>query len=467
MKFALKTLFLLLLAMSLIALSVACLDDDDDDDDDNDDNDDNDTSDNDTGDDDISDDDISDDDISDDDITDDDTTPADDDTTPADDDTTPVDDDTTPVDDDTTPVDDDTTPVDDDTTPAEAEWTFVVYMAADNNLYSYGQDDLNEMKTVGSTADVNILVVYDGTTNGDSRLYKVEQGSLTTLASPGELNMGDGQTVRDHVTTLFNDYPAERYALVFWNHGSGWHEEDAPPVYKSICQDGSDWLENDELDSAIAYVRSNTGASTIDLIGFDACLMQMIEIAYYLKDDGTVMVGSEETEGGDGWEYNVFLAQLVSQPTMAATILGEKIVDSFVAQPDATLSVLKLNQMNALASAVDALADELNAVGGISNGQVEDALYDTLYFADWDYIDLSDFANEILDENISAAINTAATGVKNAVSSAVHYYAYGYGGYSYARGVSIYFPDPTWSTFDSDYLDLAFAADTDWDDVIH
>lgn len=42
-----------------------------------------------------------------------------------------------------------------------AKWTWLVYMAGDNNLESQGPIDLREMQRVGSNADVNIIVQFD------------------------------------------------------------------------------------------------------------------------------------------------------------------------------------------------------------------------------------------------------------------------------------------------------------------
>ena len=52
----------------------------------------------------------------------------------------------------------------------------------------------------------------------------------------------------------------------------------------------------------------------IDVIGFDACLMAMLETAYALRDSGSVMVASEELEPGDGWSYDNFLRRLSPTP---------------------------------------------------------------------------------------------------------------------------------------------------------
>ena len=42
-----------------------------------------------------------------------------------------------------------------------ADWTFMVYLDADNNLESAGIDDFLEMASVGSDGNVNIVVQFD------------------------------------------------------------------------------------------------------------------------------------------------------------------------------------------------------------------------------------------------------------------------------------------------------------------
>lgn len=359
---------------------------------------------------------------------------------------------------------------DDDTAPPENTWTILIYMAADNDLEEFAWWDLDEIKEVGSNQYVNILIVFDGTENEDSRYYYATAGNLQQEELPGELNMGAAQTIKDGAKWAFNTYPADRYGLIFWNHGSGWHKDAhvTKHAHKYICEDygsGDDWLDNEELDEALGWIRANTVADKIDLLGFDACLMQMIEIAYYVKDDADYLVASQETEGGQGWAYDLFLDDVAADADITPQELGAEIVDTFVSYPDATLSVIRLDKVNQVATAVQTFAGLLAEIGGIDNSEVNDALYDTLYFDDWDYIDLSDFARQVKTADISTAINGAADEVMDTVDDAVYYKGYGYPEYSAARGVSIYFPDP--QDFDADYLDLDFAIDTGWDAVIH
>ncbi len=431
---------------------------------------DDDAADDDASDDDASDDDATDDDATDDDATDDDTT--DDDTTDddaTDDDT--ADDDATDddaVDDDATDddaVDDDAT--DDDTVVADAEWTLVVYMAADNNLYTYGLQNLAQMKTVASSADVNLIVIFDGTSYGDSRYLKVNYNSIEYLYTPGELNMGAQSTLQTTVTWAFNNYPAQKYGVIMWDHGSGWHK--TAGLHKDVCEDDSasgDMLTNDEMIAAFDYILDNTAADKLDMIGFDACLMQMAEIAHYLRPYADVMVGSEETEGAQGWAYDDFLDALVADPTMTAAELGQYIGETYIDIPDATMSVAELSQLDELATAVDTLASALITAGGLGNNKLLNAADSALYFADYDYLDLYDLCTKIKAQNISTAVTNAATALQTAVNNAVYWHGYGTWGYGNEHGLSIYFPNPWYSSYDSAYNNLSWADATHWDELI-
>ncbi|MCX7806940.1 MAG: clostripain-related cysteine peptidase, partial [Planctomycetota bacterium] len=126
------------------------------------------------------------------------------------------------------------------TSERRAAWTFMVYMGADNNLEWAGIEDFLEMASVGSTADVNIVVQFDRTPCFDTR-YKnwslanrfhigagMEPYPKCAVADWGdgrgarEVNMGDPRNLTDFVKWAAENFPAERYALVLWNHGGGW-----------------------------------------------------------------------------------------------------------------------------------------------------------------------------------------------------------------------------------------------------
>jgi hypothetical protein len=265
---------------------------------------------------------------------------------------------------------------------ATASWTFMVYLDADNNLEPDGINDFLEMSSVGSTADVNIVVQFDRVSGYDSRYddwtgtkrYYVTNGMTPTAANAvedlGELNMADPVTLTNFINWTKTYYPAGNYAVILWNHGGGWRKSKKDLwneqtkikkddfTFKAVCWDdtsGGDCLYMAEVTSAFS------SASGVQLIGFDACLMGMVEVAYDLRSHAQVMVGSEETEPAAGWPYNTILSDLTSSPTASASQLGAAIVDRYYASygNSYTQSAFELTNMSILASTISSFAQAM------------------------------------------------------------------------------------------------------------
>ena len=60
-----------------------------------------------------------------------------------------------------------------------------------------------------------------------------------------------------------------------------------------------DCLDNRELKRVLGTAHQLLGRK-VDLVGMDACLMTMIEVAYQIRDHAKILVGSEEVEPGTG-----------------------------------------------------------------------------------------------------------------------------------------------------------------------
>ncbi len=281
-------------------------------------------------------------------------------------------------------------------------WTVLVYMAGDNNLDPSGIVDLLEMKKVGSTAAVTVVAEFDRASGRGAKRYVLRKGGALAddaVASLGRVNTGDPRQLVDFVRWGVGAYPAERYALVLWNHGAGWDDTDVyrdarhrrfrrlatgrirhalfrPPVrralrgairksaYRAILldDDAKDFLDNVELKRVLAAAADAIGGK-VDLLGMDACLMSMAEVGYQVRESAAVTVGSEQTEPGDGWPYDRILAALVKRPEMDARALGEAVVKeylaSYTASDDVTQSACDLGRADALAAAVAGLAAAL------------------------------------------------------------------------------------------------------------
>ncbi|MFC2072818.1 clostripain-related cysteine peptidase [Chloroflexota bacterium] len=356
------------------------------------------------------------------------------------------------------------------------DWTFMVYMAADNNLDPAGVDDLNEMEVVGSTDNVNIVVLSDRWGSGDTNIYYVtsdnDTDNVTSPVVPGppaEVNMGDPNTLVNFVEWTKSNYPADHYALVLWNHGSGWREPAIPEALPSgVAWDdtsGGDYITTLELGSALSQIFVDAGETPLDIVGFDACLMEMAEIACEIEDYISIMVGSEEVEPVDGWPYDTILTELTLNPASTHEALATTIVNQYMASYGTagieTMSALDLAQVPVLTAAITAFADSMVASGEWDNILTARALTES--FNNPAYIDLYDFAGNIQGQVSDNTVQTNALAVMDAVTNAI--IAEGHGIYHpNVHGLSIYFPMS--GAIDANYYGLAFALDTTWDEFL-
>jgi hypothetical protein len=204
------------------------------------------------------------------------------------------------------------------------DWTVLVYMAADNDLASLADLDLAEMETVGSTDDVTIVVQVDKPNIGARRLLVREQTS-TVLQELGIIDMCDWKTLADFLEWGIRSYPAQRYFVVLWDHGSGW-------TLAPQRAFGSDWssgnqlgIANGEFRQALETAYNSTGEK-IGLFSFDACLMQQLEVAYEIKEYARVFLAPQTICPLRGFQYDSILQTLTADPTMGSHTLAQKAV---------------------------------------------------------------------------------------------------------------------------------------------
>ncbi len=354
------------------------------------------------------------------------------------------------------------------------DWTIMVYMDADNNLESYGIDDFLEMAEAGSTNDVNIIVQFDRIPGYDTsyddwtttKRYRVTENMVPNNANDlmdiGEANMGDPQTLINFVNWAKTNYPANRYCLILWDHGGGWGKDDGNEVTKDVCWDdtnGGDALTMSELRNALAAV-TNNGNDPIDLLGFDACMMQMIEVGYEVRSYCDFMTGSEESEPGFGWRYDSTLTILVGTPTMSPQALGAQFVSDYINSGGYTLSTINLGLIDDLRSDVSDLAVALqndNFIDEIGTAieNVESYSYDI-------YADLYHFAQlltqYINDNTVDNCAQSVMNELENVVTSENHASSF-----PNSHGLSIYVPP---SYYEQSYEDLLFAEDSQWDEFL-
>ena len=336
------------------------------------------------------------------------------------------------------------------TAPNEnANWTVMVYVDGDNNLASAAVDDLNEMEGVVLPENVNVVTLTDlsdaystSETWTDTRMGEIAHDpngyntygwaggqwagpadALTSeLVSVGEKNMGNSATLTDFIDWSTTNHAANNYALVIWDHGGGlsgiaWDDTD-----------GHDKLTISEIKAGIDNSVAFSSTNNLDLIGFDACLMQTYELGLEMAAIADVMVASQETEPGDGWDYQAFLDSLANNPYASAKTLGGYIVDSYDSWYDSsseTLSSVDLTKYQAIDDAIEIfnLAAE-NASGSdwlLIDDAVESAWSSAAMSYGWagEEHDLGQLF-EYMSANLSnSPLKTAASDVTSAIKAAV------------------------------------------------
>jgi hypothetical protein len=258
-----------------------------------------------------------------------------------------------------------------------ADWTVLVYLDGDNNLEKDALADFNEMERAGSSERVKIVVEFDrvhqngpedDTSNGDwdtTKRFLVQQDddrrTITSkeLDDLGEQNMGDPQTLVDFVSWGVKEFPAQRYALILWDHGSSW----AGVAFDDT--DGENGINMPELDTALRTIQSQAGIDKLDLIGFDACLMSQLDVMQTIAPYGRVAVASAELEPNDGWAWDVWLKQLKQNPEQDSAKLAGSIVDAYQQYYEkgnddtVTLAAFDLQKIGALHDDFAALSDAM------------------------------------------------------------------------------------------------------------
>ncbi len=195
-----------------------------------------------------------------------------------------------------------------------SSWLLAVYMAADNNLDAAASRDLNEMLRARLPEHLEILVLVDRADHDDipwvpvsglsehtsARWLSIDRGGLTVLEDLGELNMSSPATFRSFVDRV-EAHPAERKSVVFWDHGGG-------TVFGVDRTASTGEAHLSAAAMARAFLRdpadATRGYRTVDIVGFDACLMASIEAVSEFAGVAPIFVGSAEIEPGPGWDYH-------------------------------------------------------------------------------------------------------------------------------------------------------------------
>lgn len=388
-----------------------------------------------------------------------------------------------------------------------ADWTFMVFLNGDNDLEDFVQYSLDKINAYPSTKQVNVLVQVD-TLKGPAQRYKVTQDpTASKLEELGEVDMGDWHELVNFFEWGVKNYPAQKYAMIIWDHGMGWKNseyedttnnfiETIPGIHidyepKSISYDDTNknFISVTQLRKALIMMALKNNFKRLDLLATDACLMSTMEVAYEMEGLVDILVASEELLPAQGFAYDTIFKDLENNSSMDQEELGKVIVDRTIEMMDdlmktaespaqivdyeTHLAALNINNIEAIRSALDDFASALMKHPNFS-------LIDFYYIlrsvksasGDYDYFDLKGLILSIMDdkqfpkeEAMAESANRLLQILDQSILTSKITVDGHYEGFS---GLTVYFTDNQ-KSFDENiklYQTFQFAKNSLWDEFL-
>ena len=338
---------------------------------------------------------------------------------------------------------------------AVGELTILAYICGADLESDEGQAtmDIQEMLAsgVGSSGAVSVMMATGGCTQWQRfsissrsvQYYRLGSGGPELLKDAGKRNMGDPGTLSDFLSFAVSAAPARRYILIFWDHGGG-------PVF-GLCNDqnfNDDSLSLSELHKGLTDGLKGT---RLDLVAFDCCLMNCVDLCGDLYSIADYAVLSQELVSGTGLNYDEWMKPVVDNPGISTQNIATSMADTYIAENSkgrdattATMSVVSMDRMpevmdaaNAFSAALAAaITDNLSGVVRLRN-----QLTSFGEFLDYDASDLVDVEN--MCDAFSALLPQESSELKQAAARAVCYNVTTSDIASYAHGLSFFLPQST------------------------
>jgi len=400
----------------------------------------------------------------------------------------------------------------------QKEWTVMIYMAGDNNLavdMAYAMEQIKSSARPSENSP-NLFVYYDGNSSDIPTLYcdftdpknpkyirsyKLNN-KLFPVAPKENENAADPRSILNFVDWCVNKVPvkaedgvrfgrkSKKYALIFSGHSLGFQDiglfrdETAGKTLK--MRDFTQAIHrisatNEELASTMTS--HNTGNSELfgtkgeilgqklDILGFDSCVMGMLEVGFQFRNLAKVMISSEGSVPSAGWTYAKILGDLANEESADSSpeTVAQNFVRDFIHSQDSytvggvsvDMAAWDLTKIRDLAVSLDKLSaalleclsnPESKPYGCISRALLQAHWQCQSYMYDQN-VDIVDFC-ELLSRECSFYENDLSTServqistvrercdeVISEVKNVVLLSGFSGGAYQYSNGISLFFP---------------------------
>ena len=265
-------------------------------------------------------------------------------------------------------------------TAQDGTWAVYWYICGSDlelreNLSFTPSGQLQEMLNITLPNNVTVVVEAGGAQSWHNDFtdpnvinrFVYQGNTLTPVKSAPLANMGDGQTLADFLDFCNTNYPAEKQAVIIYDHGGG----SCLGVSFDDLYD-MDGITLPELKQAFGACPAASGA--YELVGLSACLMGTIDTMAALNGLTRYYVGSEEVQLGCSWDYGALFGAIAADTAINGAALGRAIADGYMGQCEefgytayTTLSVIDMAYVDELITAYNNVGIEL-LNGAAANG---------------------------------------------------------------------------------------------------
>ena len=213
----------------------------------------------------------------------------------------------------------------------------------------------------------------------------INKDTLKLLGNYGQANFGDSSLLAGMIDMTTDLFSADRYMIVFNDHGAGVNGGIGSPEEGSE-NTGLTTINLAKIEEGIGSSKFISEGNTFDLIGFDACLMGGVEVAFNMSKYGKYMLGCEELECGS-WDYSDFINRFA---TTTDTTLRNDIVafarDCSEKHPASTdviqsFAVFDLNKIGVTANQLDVVGQAFNKLFEDAGSEEAKTLKTDVYYA--------------------------------------------------------------------------------------
>ncbi len=223
------------------------------------------------------------------------------------------------------------------------DWTVLIYMEGENNLSPYALWDLYEMEApfeseknkAASSTKINVIAEINTRLDNQVRRMQVLEKKFTPETKYTRKQVDDFATFNwnvssskiissfedsNHTQNSLSDflqwgvenYPAQNYWVIIWGHGLGWNQGFA---YNEKTKTS---ISIKDLKASLNAIKLKTH-NNINILSFDACFMQSIEMISELSEVTDFITGSNQTQSFLGLPYRRIFYEVNS-----GSFFGEK-----------------------------------------------------------------------------------------------------------------------------------------------